>query len=219
MTSSKRYVMSLVEKKENAKQAKGKDDKELYAIFQATCKEMNAYFSEKNFFDMGNATTAFRHFLEDKKDVPTDESYYRGDIVMIDFGCMNFGYEFNFLHPAVVLSQTQYHVLVAPCSSRKYGKGYPDVLDAETSDGFVKKTGIILDGIRCCSKTRIDKKIGEASEALLDKIEDYFLCRSNRYKAISEQTIKKLKEKDAIIEELRRQLRNKEKEDTANHLP
>ncbi len=203
--------MSLVEKRDNAKHTKGKEDQELYGIFLETCKEMNDYFANQNLYDMGNTTTAFRHFLEDKKDVPTDMDYIRGDIVMIDFGCLNFGYEFNFLHPAVVLGQTQYHVLVAPCSSKKYGKGYPDVLDADTCDGFAKKTGIILDGIRCCSKTRIDRKIGFARMELLDRIEDYYLSQSPRYKAISQKHERILEEKDRIISELKKKLSSMEK--------
>ncbi|GGG07744.1 type II toxin-antitoxin system PemK/MazF family toxin [Paenibacillus aceti] len=60
--------------------------------------------------------------------------YSRGDIVFIELGAMNFGFEASYEHPAIVIANSYNTVLIAPCSSKTHGKGRRDVIDISITD-------------------------------------------------------------------------------------
>lgn len=173
----KKWVEHLFKSTENNKVVKGRDDKQLFDMYNQTMEKLWNYLSNLDAFEMGHAINSISHFLDDKQKTPIDSSYQRGSIILVDFGCTNFGYEFSYLHPAVVLAQSRYHVFLAPCSSKKFGKGYPDVLDAFQKDGFEENTGVILTGMRWCSKNRIIFKMSTASNSLLRKLDQFQLSK------------------------------------------
>ena len=101
--------------------------------------------------------------------------YARGTIIFADLGATNFKYEPSFTHPCVVLDQNRNFILVAPCSSKKYGKGYPEIVDATPADGFSCNTGIQTNGIRWISKNRVISTIGTTSSRILNCVDTLIL--------------------------------------------
>ncbi len=114
--------------------------------------------------------------------------YERGEIVFIELGAMNFGYEASYEHPAIVIANSYNTVLVAPCSSKTYGKGRRDVIDIPKSDatGLTSDTGIGVGGIRWISKNRIMNRLGKVTNPIiLDKIDEHLLKQLFFYNVIS----------------------------------
>ena len=83
---------------------------------------------------------------------------------------MNFGFELSFPHPCVVLAQRKAFMLVAPCSTKKYGHNFDDILDGTTADGFQQNTGIIVDNVRWISKGRVIARMGKVRDDFLRKL-------------------------------------------------
>ena len=174
---NKKEVETIYKTEESSKLVPGRKQKKLIDICQKSLNHYVDYLSTLDIYEMGQITNGIDHFLDDKKRSISIRDYQRGDIVLLDFGFANFGYEFSYPHPAVVLAETTYFIMIAPCSTKKYGKSYDDVIDAEESDGFTTKTGVIVDGLRWCSKTRVIAPLGETNKRVLDKIEDYLLSK------------------------------------------
>ena len=101
----------------------------------------------------------------------------------------------NFLYPIFSHSQTKDSLLIAPCSSKKYGKGYPEIVDATTNDGFSGNTSIQTNSIRWISKNRVIANLGNTTPNILNQIDALLL------KIITLHT-KYMLEKDNIIANL-----------------
>jgi len=79
-------------------------------------------------------------------------------------------------------------ILIAPCSSKKYGKGFPEIVDATSADGFSSNTGIQTYSMRWVSKNRVLSIIGKTSSAILDKVDEKMLkLIPGHYKKLSEK--------------------------------
>lgn len=102
--------------------------------------------------------------------------YSRGNILMVDFGSFNYGFEFSYEHPAVVLVERKQHLLVVPGSTKKYNSPFPEYIDASPSDGFARNTGLLLEQMRWIHKNRVVTNTGQtASQSVLNAIEEYVL--------------------------------------------
>lgn len=200
----KKYVESLFRKEIDCKTNHGKDNEELFDYCKFTLENYFSYLSTLGSYEMGQITNGIDHFLDDKKKTPDNTFYKRGTIVLIDFGFTNFGYEFSYPHPAIVIRQTKFHVYLAPCSSKKFGRNLPDVLDGYISDGFQENTGIILDGLRYCSKSRIISIMGYVNERILREVDNYQLKVIPTYKEIILKKDKEIEKMEEEIIELRR---------------
>ena len=86
-------------------------------------------------------------------------------------------------------------ILVAPCSSKKFGRGFTDIIDARVSDGFAKNTGIQIEEFRWVNKNRVISKVGKVSPRILEEI------NKAKLKALSEEKEMLTREKDALIQE------------------
>lgn len=198
--TDKKEVERLVKETDNNKIIPGKRKEKLFAYYNKAIESYFKYLSSLDAYEMGQVTNAIDHFLNDKKmEKPSEDDYRRGCIVLADFGFTNFGFEFSYPHPAIVLAQSRYHVFVVPCSTKKFGKGYSDVLDGYQSDGFEENTGVILNGMRWCSKTRLICKIATASKRILTQLDAFQLAKIPLYKELIEEKgsmIKKLQEEN-----------------------
>lgn len=115
-----------------------------------------------------------QNLLANKNRVHT-RKYPRKTIVLADLGTDTFGYEFCFEHPCIVLYNEYKKVFVVPCTSQparrnKDGELYPGQLEGDVSDGFAKKTTILLNEAKFIDKTRIKGYLGKVESELFDKV-------------------------------------------------
>ncbi|AZK45411.1 type II toxin-antitoxin system PemK/MazF family toxin [Paenibacillus lentus] len=104
--------------------------------------------------------------------------YKRGEIINVELGAMNFGYEASYEHPAIVMANGYNRILIAPCSSKSFGKGHRDVIDMPRADatGLTENTGVGVGWTRWISKNRILDRIGVVKNiAILDRIDEYLM--------------------------------------------
>lgn len=111
-------------------------------------------------------------------------SYSRGAIVSVDLGAQNFKYEPSYTHPCIILVNRYNTLLVVPCSSKKYGTGFHEIIDATPLDGFSCNTGVQVESFRWIHKNRVVSTVGKASNGLLNKIDDHFLKLVPKYKML-----------------------------------
>lgn len=129
-------------------------------------------------------------------------TYKRGDIIYVDLGASNFRFEPSFTHPCIVLENRKTKLLVVPCSSKKFGQNYRDVVDAYIRDGFKINTGIQVEEFRWINKNRIISSQGKVSSRVLNEIDDHILSIVPKYKI----TKKKINDMEKRISELELQL-------------
>ncbi len=116
--------------------------------------------------------------------------YQRGEILFVEFGAMNFGFEPSFEHPAVVLSNNFNTILVAPGSSQTYSKRYDNIISVPTTDmrGLDKNTGFDAGAIRWISKDRVLDRLGHITAPHhLHQIEKYMTDRLDYHKDVMTQ--------------------------------
>lgn len=104
--------------------------------------------------------------------------YKRGDIVFVEWGSMNFGFEPSYEHPGLVIANAYNTVLVAPCSSQTFGKGHKGVFDLPKTGakGLKEDTGVSANAARWISKNRIVDHVGSVLEfKILDQVEEYLM--------------------------------------------
>ena len=159
-------------KKKGAKCDRGFKDAELKHYFDMTVSNIIEFYSTKSSFDISQFINHIDHYFNDDKTNPVYKNYKVGEIVFVDFGATNFGYEISYPHPAIVLAQSEAFALLAPCSTKKYGHGFRDIFDGIEADGFYSDTGIILDNVRWASKGRIISSIGQTNEEFVKKVID-----------------------------------------------
>ncbi len=133
--------------------------------------------------------------------------YKRGDIIFVEWGAMNFGYEPSYEHPGVVIANEHNTVLVAPCSSQTYGRGHSGVFDLPMTEatGLTQNTGVSAIAIRWISKNRIINKAGEVQNPkILFDIEEYLVEKTLFYQAIKayhENEVKDFSIREAQLKE------------------
>jgi len=125
------------------------------------------------------------------------------DIVDVDLG-VGYGYEMSYKHPCIVLNDSNDgFCLIVPCSTGKYGKHNKYIIDGECSDGFKYPTGVLIDSMKCISKTRISNKVGEITVPFLDKLNNIILgtyFERNKLKIRNlERDLKREKEKNILL--------------------
>lgn len=188
MIKINRNNVELLSKQQNSKQTDGINDSVLYPIFSHAHTNYTDTLRSLSTYEMAHWINYSDRWLGNRKAKGNTLGYKRGTILFVDLGSGNFGHEPSFTHPAVVLSQTKDSVLVVPCSSKKFGKGFPEIIDASPSDGFSTNTGIQTKSLRWISKNRVLSVIGNTSSAILDKIDEELLkLIPSHYKKLSEK--------------------------------
>ena len=159
----------------------------------------------------------WHHNLSSAKNTTT---YKRGEIVFLDLGAQNYQHEPSYTHACIVLANRATSILIVPCSTKKYGKGFKDIIDATTSDGFLRDTGIQSESFRWVSKNRVvSSSRNRVSARVLDELDKVFLSfapsqkieLANRNSRISqlEQDLENTKQACAEAEEKVKQLEEK----------
>ncbi len=195
MISINRTQVDNLSKQLDSKRTAGKNDTALYPIFAHSLINTNDVLKEFTTYEMAHWTNNTDRWLSNRATVNTT-GYARGTIIFADLGATNFKYEPSFTHPCVVLDQNRNFILVVPCSSKKYGKGYPEIVDATPADGFSCNTGIQTDGLRWISKNRVISTIGTTSTRILNCVDTLILKSVPLHK-------KQLIEKDKEIETMK----------------
>lgn len=205
MISINRTHVDALSKQLNSKQTYGKNDAILYPIFAHTQVNTNDALRDFSTYEMAHWTNYVDRWLSSRSSRPNTIGYKRGTILFVDLGAGNFGHEPSFTHPCIVLDQNKDSILIVPCSSKKYGKGFPEIIDATADDGFSTNTGIQTNSIRWISKNRVISVIGNTNSEVLDKIDALML------ESIPLHT-KKLLDKDKKISSLEKDKANLETE-------
>ena len=170
-----RRQVDTLSKQLNSKQTLGKNDSALYPIFAHSLINADDTIKEFSTYEMAHWTNYADRWVSNRTSRQNTTGYARGTIVYVDLGAGNFGHEPSFSHPGIVLDQNRDSILLAPCSSKKYGKGFPEIVDATTSDGFSTNTGVQTNSIRWLSKNRVISIIGTTSSRVLNCIDTLIL--------------------------------------------
>lgn len=188
----------------NAKIDKGNADTDVFDTFKLAVCNIIEIQSALSKYDMCSWINYTDRWIDNQSSMNT-RNYGRGAIVYVDLGAQNFRYEPSYSHPCIILKEKRDTVLVVPCSSKKYGKGYSDIIDASTADGFSINTGVQVHSFRWVHKNRIISAAGRVSSNLLDKIDREILKLIPTYKLevnklnaqieALQQEIKRLKQK------------------------
>lgn len=175
MIKINRNQVELLSKQQNSKHTYGNQDNILYPIFSHAYTNLLDIMRNSSTYEMAHWTNYIDRWLLGRQTQNNTVGYKRGTIVFIDLGSGNFGHEPSFTHPAVVLAQSKDSILIVPCSSKKYGRGFPDIIDATPTDGFSSNTGIQTRSLRWISKNRVVSTIGKVSSSVLDSIDNELL--------------------------------------------
>lgn len=191
-----RVAVDSLSKQPNSKSTSGVNDTNLYPVYIHSLTNLSDLTRNYSTYEMAHWTNYADRFCDSRNSgTPNTTGYKRGSIVFVDLGAGNFGHEPSYTHPAVVLQQNKYSIMIAPCSSKKYGKGIPSIIDATTSDGFSINTGIQTDSIRWISKDRVISTHGTVSNFILDSIDSILLSAIPTYK-------REIRNKNSVISQL-----------------
>ncbi len=191
-----RVAVDSLSKQPNSKNVSGKNDPDLYPVYIHSLTNLSDLTRNYSTYEMAHWTNYADRFCDSRNSTTSNTiGYRRGSIVFVDLGAGNFGHEPSYTHPAVVLQQNKYNIMIAPCSSKKYGKGIPFIIDATIADGFSINTGIQTDSIRWISKDRVISTHGTVSNTILDSIDSKLLNAIPSYK-------REIHNKDNIIAQL-----------------
>lgn len=191
-----RVAVDALSKQPNSKTLLGQHDMNLYPIYIHSLANFSDLSRNYSTYEMAHWTNYADRFCNSKNSISQNTTgYKRGTILFVDLGAGNFGHEPSYTHPAVVLQQNKHSILIAPCSSKKYNRGIPTIIDATTADGFSINTGIQTDSIRWISKDRVISIHGSVSSKILDSIDALLLNAIPSHK-------KEIRKKDNIISQL-----------------
>ena len=136
--------------------------------------------------------------------------YNPGEILMVDLGVNIYGYEFSYEHPCVVMLNENAKIFVIPCTSQpirkdKSGKVYKDYVEGLESDGFAKKTTLLLTECKFIDKTRVKSRLGKVTKEKLFELEDKLFGILLPYKKYA---LEKVKQNIELLEEEKNVLSN-----------
>lgn len=130
-------------------------------------------------------------------------TYARGEIIFLDLGAQNFKYEPSYTHACIVLANRKQSILVVPCSTKKYGSPYRDIINATPADGFMRNTGIQSECFHWVNKNRVVSKTGNfVSKNVLDKLDQVLLSFAPSHKHEVHQLKAEINRLNARIAEL-----------------
>lgn len=184
----------------DAKSTPGKNNTDSYHSFKSTIWNLIDKVGEFTIYEMSHWVSNMDRWLSNRN-YTHGKTYNRGDILFIDLGATNFKFEPSFKHPCIVLKNTPNSLLIVPCSSKKFGLGYHDIIDAYAPvDGFEQNTGIQIYCFRWVHKNRVISKVGKVSPRVLDEINKQMLKLIPSYKR-ERARFKAESERNLILEE------------------
>ncbi|MBA2943500.1 type II toxin-antitoxin system PemK/MazF family toxin [Paenibacillus sp. CGMCC 1.16610] len=172
-------------KEPEAKKLKGMDNNVISEQWKLKMWNIVDKVQELSVYNMGQWVIFHDRWLKNLSGPENQKKYKNGDIVMADLGAVNFKYEPQYEHPCIVLVNDFTSVFVVPCSSKKYGQNFPDIIDATPKDGFQLNTGIQMNAARWINKNRITQSNGQITNPVLMRtIEEYILVQFPTYQQL-----------------------------------
>ncbi len=170
----------------NSKSSSGKDNAIIYAVYASSLTNFNDLTKDFSVYEMAHWINNNDRWIRNRNSKNTI-GYNRGTLLFVDLGSTNYRFEPSFTHPCVVLAGNRDSILIVPCSSKKYGKGYPEIIDATPADGFSCNTGIQTKSFRWVSKNRVISILGTVSSIILDQIDNNMLQMIPTYNKLNIQ--------------------------------
>ena len=195
-------IILQLSKDKSKKSESGKDNINIRANMYPFSKEYLSYIETLTTYEIAAIILDNQEWIKSRKIKETTYSYHRGDIIMVNLGATNYGYELAYYHPVIVWENLTTSVLVIPCTSTPK-KDNPYIVIADENHGFKNKTTIMLDKVRMIDKRRIkgNKKggiVGKLSKNKIEEIRDLLL---SSYFSETVKYIESLKNKLATEEE------------------
>lgn len=181
MISVNQQTVSNISQQSSSKKNLGRNNPILYQLHSASLTNMTDLLRDFSEYEMAHFINNNERWIANRSQCDTT-IYARADIVMVDLGAHNFRYEPSYPHPCIVVKNARQELLVVPCSTQKYGKGYPEIIDATVNDGFIKNTGIQTNSYRWICKNRVIHKMGKASARVMDELDKIMLNHIPSYK-------------------------------------
>lgn len=171
-------------------------------------------YSERkiNSYELALWITSMSHYVK-KRGKSETRPYKEGQILNVDLGNNNYGHEFSFFHPCVVLLDKSSKLFVVPCTSQIKGDAHKYLI-GDKIDGFYKPTRLLIDEARFIDKTRVISSLGKVTNSFLKKVRNELFCFLFRGKShyieklegLLEQCKDELEAKDAEIAKLKSRL-------------
>lgn len=168
-------------KQPDSKNRNANTDNFVYDSFKLSIANVIDTLKDLSIYDMAQWINNIDRWIKNKT-MENTKTYGRGCIVFLDLGAQNFRYEPSYTHPGVIIAENKNMVLIVPCSSKKYGKNLPGIIDATPLDGFGSNTGVQVDCLRWVHKNRIISAVGRAKGTILNKIDQHILDLIPTYK-------------------------------------
>ncbi|MCM1357610.1 MAG: type II toxin-antitoxin system PemK/MazF family toxin [Prevotella sp.] len=149
-------------------------DNVVYDHFKLSIANVIDTLKDLSIYDMAQWINNIDRWIKNKTFKNT-KTYGRGCIVFLDLGAQNFLYEPSYTHPGIIIAENKNMVLIVPCSSKKFSKKIPGIINATPADGFISNTGVQVDSLRWVSKNRIISTVGQISNNILNQIDRYIL--------------------------------------------
>lgn len=203
---NKKEVSALCKRIKDNKKVQATSCPELMSYYKEIMQQFDEKMKKESVYNLGQIINCLDHLLENKELEPFGGDCPRGSIALIDCGFDNFGYEFSYIHPCVVLAQTHYNIYIAPCSTKKYNTDHLEVLNVDSRDGFCSPTAVIMNSTRWCAKDRAVAILGTTTNKVLDKIETYLLEHNHKYKEVKQQKADEINRLEKEIHKLRKKL-------------
>lgn len=175
----------------------------------------NEHMKKANAYEIASTIRSFGTWYSNKDKEPNKMHVAQHrDVYYVDLGAYNLKYESGFIHPCIVIRRYGGNVLVAPCSSKKYGKEDDLIFDIEKGEAFRENTGVLLDQVRNVSVTRLKGKMGrvtpEVFNDLLEQLMKKYFCKIYNdfedLKIKNKKLGKEIYDKDKQISELQAEL-------------
>ncbi len=192
--------MERMAKSTDAKAKPGSSNKTVFDTFKLTMLNLVEITKDYFVYDMINFINNIDRWIKNQVSENTTK-YERGAIVFLDLGSLNFKYEPSYTHPCIVLENRKHTILIVPSSSKKFGKGFPDIIDATKNDGFSNNTGIQIESYRWVHKNRVISVVGRVSSGILDEIDKRILEMVPTYKLKVNQLNAQVKDLENKLQE------------------
>ena len=172
-----RALIESESKLPTAKSTQSKSNIKVFDALKLTCVNLVSEIVDWSVYDAAHWVCNIDRWLTNRSPSNNNQkTYSRGEIVFLDLGAQNFKFEPSYTHACIVLANRRSSILIVPCSTKKYGSGYPDIIDATPADGFHRNTGIQSESFRWVHKNRIVSQTGKKVDpSILDKLDQVLL--------------------------------------------
>lgn len=121
--------------------------------------------------------------------------YNPKEIIMVDLGVNEYGHEFSYEHPCIVIKNELTKVFVIPCTSQpakkdKNGQIYKEYIEGFVSDGFKKDTTILISEAKFIDKTRIKSRLGVLDKKKFLEVEERLFSILLPYKSYALEKVR-----------------------------